>query len=80
MHFCDEHYDTGPILSQSIVRVHPLDDPKSLAARVLQTVRHIMLCNTHRVCHRDMSSVISTPPAMASFHMDIASPASRLHK
>ena len=38
VHFVDEHYDTGPILSQSIVPVLPEDTPSQLAARVLQTV------------------------------------------
>ena len=38
MHFCDENYDTGPILSQSIVPVHPDDTPAQIAAKVLQTV------------------------------------------
>lgn len=36
IHFVDEHYDTGRILAQRVVPVHPTDTPNELAARVLQ--------------------------------------------
>jgi phosphoribosylglycinamide formyltransferase-1 len=35
VHLVDEAYDTGPIVLQEPVRVHPDDTPESLAARVL---------------------------------------------
>eukprot|EP00877_Chromochloris_zofingiensis_P012009 jgi/Chrzof1/7061/Cz02g09100.t1 len=36
VHFVDEEYDTGPILAQRVVPVHPTDTIKQLAARVLK--------------------------------------------
>jgi phosphoribosylglycinamide formyltransferase len=36
VHFIDEEYDTGPILSQAVVPVIPTDTPETLAARVLR--------------------------------------------
>ena len=38
VHFVDEEYDTGTILTQAVVRVLPHDSPASLAARVLEQV------------------------------------------
>jgi len=38
VHFVDEEYDTGPILSQAVVPVYPSDTAQSLAARVLKEV------------------------------------------
>ena len=35
VHFVDEHYDTGPIICQSVVAVEETDTPETLAARVL---------------------------------------------
>jgi phosphoribosylglycinamide formyltransferase-1 len=35
VHFVDEHYDTGPIILQSVVPVEDSDTPEALAARVL---------------------------------------------
>ena len=35
VHFVDEHYDTGPIICQSVVPVEETDTPETLAARVL---------------------------------------------
>ena len=36
VHFVDEGTDTGPIILQEVVRVHPEDDVESLAKRVLE--------------------------------------------
>ncbi len=36
VHFVDEHYDTGPIITQKTVPVLPDDSPGTLAARVLE--------------------------------------------
>jgi phosphoribosylglycinamide formyltransferase-1 len=36
VHFADDSYDTGPILVQKCVPVHPGDDPDTLAARVFE--------------------------------------------
>jgi len=36
IHFVDERYDTGPIIAQWPVPVHPDDTPDTLAARVLK--------------------------------------------
>lgn len=36
VHFCDQTYDTGPILVQQACDVHEGDDPDSLAARVFE--------------------------------------------
>ncbi len=36
VHVVDEAYDTGPIVLQEPVRVHPGDTPEALAARVLE--------------------------------------------
>jgi phosphoribosylglycinamide formyltransferase-1 len=36
VHFCDDTYDTGPILVQKCVSVKDGDDPDTLAARVFQ--------------------------------------------
>ena len=41
VHLVDEEYDTGPILLQEPVPVHPDDTPRSLAARVLQVEHRI---------------------------------------
>ncbi len=35
VHFVDEHYDTGPVIVQSVVPVEENDTPETLAARVL---------------------------------------------
>ncbi len=37
VHLVDEEYDTGPIVLQEPVPVHPDDTPETLAARVLET-------------------------------------------
>lgn len=42
VHFVDEEYDTGPILAQRVVPVHPTDTIKQLAARVLKEVSNDM--------------------------------------
>lgn len=36
VHFVDEEYDTGPIIAQRVVPVHPTDTPDDLAARILK--------------------------------------------
>lgn len=41
VHFVDKQYDTGPILAQRIIPVHPFEDHKQLAARVLNEVCHL---------------------------------------
>ena len=40
VHFVDEHYDTGPVVVQSVVPIEEGDTPETLAARVL-TAEHI---------------------------------------
>ncbi len=35
VHFVDEHLDHGPIVSQAVVGVDPLDTPETLSARIL---------------------------------------------
>ena len=35
IHFVDEHYDTGPIIAQSVVPIQDDDTPETLAARIL---------------------------------------------
>ena len=37
VHFVDDHYDHGPIISQSVVDVLPDDSPQTLAERVFAT-------------------------------------------
>ncbi|KAI8106676.1 hypothetical protein M9434_001330 [Picochlorum sp. BPE23] len=41
VHFIDEEYDTGPILSQAVVPVYPTDTAETLASRVLKE-EHIL--------------------------------------
>ncbi len=41
VHFVDEHYDTGLIIYQEKVAVHPEDTPDSLAERVLKVEHHV---------------------------------------
>ena len=41
VHLVDEHYDTGPIVAQEVVKVYAGDTPESLAARVL-AVEHTL--------------------------------------
>eukprot|EP00889_Picochlorum_renovo_P006060 jgi/Picre1/33090/NNA_008416.t1 len=41
VHFIDEEYDTGPILSQAVVPVYPTDTAETLASRVLKQ-EHIL--------------------------------------
>ncbi|MCA8996625.1 MAG: phosphoribosylglycinamide formyltransferase, partial [Planctomycetaceae bacterium] len=36
VHFCDNEYDHGPIIGQSVVPVLDGDTPESLAARVFE--------------------------------------------
>lgn len=36
VHYCDEHYDTGPIIAQMTCPVLPDDTPETLAARVFE--------------------------------------------
>lgn len=47
VHFVDENYDTGPILAQRAIPVHPLEDHRQLAARVLAEARCFPLCRRH---------------------------------
>jgi len=42
VHLVDEEYDSGPVLAQEHVPVHPSDTPESLAARAL-AVEHYLL-------------------------------------
>ncbi|RCS54650.1 phosphoribosylglycinamide formyltransferase [Bremerella cremea] len=37
VHFVDDHYDHGPIISQAVVDVLPDDSPQTLAERVFET-------------------------------------------
>jgi phosphoribosylglycinamide formyltransferase-1 len=39
IHYCDEQYDTGPIILQQAVAVHEDDTPATLAARVAEVER-----------------------------------------
>jgi phosphoribosylglycinamide formyltransferase-1 len=41
VHFCDEEYDTGPVILQQPVPVHPGDDVASLARRVQSVEREL---------------------------------------
>lgn len=41
VHFCDDHYDTGPIILQQAVPVEEGDDVHSLAARVQAAEREL---------------------------------------
>ncbi len=41
VHFVDEEVDTGPIIVQAVVQVHPTDTPEALAERVLQAEHRI---------------------------------------
>jgi len=41
VHLVDEHYDSGPIIAQEVVRVHEDDTVEALAARVLR-VEHTL--------------------------------------
>jgi phosphoribosylglycinamide formyltransferase 1 len=41
VHFCDDHYDTGPIILQQAVEVLDDDTPETLAARVQEVEREI---------------------------------------
>jgi phosphoribosylglycinamide formyltransferase 1 len=36
VHYCDEHYDSGPIIAQMMCPVLPDDTPETLAARVFE--------------------------------------------
>jgi phosphoribosylglycinamide formyltransferase-1 len=40
VHLVDGGTDTGPIIVQGVVPVHPDDDEASLSARILQRVEH----------------------------------------
>jgi formyltetrahydrofolate-dependent phosphoribosylglycinamide formyltransferase len=42
VHFCDDHYDTGPIILQEAVPVLDDDTPDALAARVQQVERRLV--------------------------------------
>jgi phosphoribosylglycinamide formyltransferase-1 len=39
IHYCDEQYDTGPIIVQRAIDVREDDTPESLAARVAEVER-----------------------------------------
>ena len=39
IHYCDEQYDSGPIILQQAIHVHEDDTPASLAARVAEVER-----------------------------------------
>jgi formyltetrahydrofolate-dependent phosphoribosylglycinamide formyltransferase len=41
VHFCDDHYDTGPIIAQRAVEVRDDDTPDTLAARVQAAEREL---------------------------------------
>ena len=41
VHFCDDQYDTGPIILQSAVEVRDDDTPESLGARVQEVEREL---------------------------------------
>ncbi|MCH7742082.1 MAG: phosphoribosylglycinamide formyltransferase [Proteobacteria bacterium] len=45
VHYVDEHYDTGQMITQVRIQVMPDDSPESLAARVLPE-EHKLLVNT----------------------------------
>ena len=47
VHFLDEGVDTGPVIAQEAVPIHPEDTPASLHAR-LQSVEHRLLPDTVR--------------------------------
>jgi phosphoribosylglycinamide formyltransferase 1 len=47
VHFLDEGVDTGPVIAQEAVPIHPEDTPESLHAR-LQSVEHRLLPETVR--------------------------------
>jgi len=47
VHFLDEGVDTGPVIAQEAVPIHPDDTPESLHAR-LQSVEHRLLPETVR--------------------------------
>jgi phosphoribosylglycinamide formyltransferase-1 len=47
IHFLDEGVDTGPVITQEAVPIHPDDTPESLHAR-LQSVEHRLLPETVR--------------------------------
>lgn len=40
VHFCDDRYDTGPVILQERCPVRPDDTPETLAARVFQAERN----------------------------------------
>jgi len=42
VHFCDDHYDTGPIILQEAVPVLDDDTPDTLAARVREAERRLV--------------------------------------
>jgi phosphoribosylglycinamide formyltransferase 1 len=47
VHFLDEGVDTGPVIAQEVVPIHPDDTPESLHAR-LQSIEHRLLPETVR--------------------------------
>jgi phosphoribosylglycinamide formyltransferase 1 len=47
VHFLDEGVDTGPVIAQEAVPIHPDDTPESLHAR-LQGIEHRLLPETVR--------------------------------
>lgn len=58
VHYVDEHYDTGQMITQVRIQVMPDDSPESLAARVLRQ-EHKLLVNTlkqlaERPCNHQM--------------------------
>ncbi len=58
VHYADEHYDTGQMITQVRIQVMPDDSPESLAARVLRQ-EHKLLVNTlkqlaERPCNHQM--------------------------
>ncbi len=59
VHFVDEEYDTGPILLQEKVPIHPDDTPESLAQRVL-SVEHTLFPRALRLLRYTIETTIQS--------------------
>lgn len=61
VHYVDEQYDTGTIVAQWPVPVHPTDDAETLAARVLEVEHRLYAAAADHVC-RALASGTEPPP------------------
>lgn len=49
VHYVDEHYDRGPVISQAKVTVSPDDTPETLAEKVLEKEHQLLPSTIHKI-------------------------------